>query len=337
MDHDANEPMDQLTAHLDRGWDLVQRGDLAGALVSAQKSIEVDEESAEAHNLLGYVLACQGRAEEALEQYKNAIDLEEGYVDAMLNAADVCLHQLGTQPEALRFIDEALDWLEDDEVELLADALLLKLDAYLSVGDRDAALRAIKELPDGPFEKPELTLQVGRARFDAGDIDGAEPLLRAAAEALPNNADVTYHMALLSEARGDRRAALVGFLQTRERDLELGPIPGALPHAIFERKVELALKQYVQASFLSCIEGALVVVSDLPGAEAVADGIDPRIPVLLDDVSQPGEPPRVGRVFFYQRNLERLGIPASGIEDEIARQFQAEVAIIFPDAFPSTH
>src|SRR4051812_47623066 len=33
-------PMDQFTAHLDRGWDLVNRGDFAGALISAQKSLE---------------------------------------------------------------------------------------------------------------------------------------------------------------------------------------------------------------------------------------------------------------------------------------------------------
>ena len=46
-------PMDQFAAHLDRGWDLVSRGDLAGALVSAEKSLELDAASPEAHNLLG--------------------------------------------------------------------------------------------------------------------------------------------------------------------------------------------------------------------------------------------------------------------------------------------
>lgn len=328
MDHE-NEPMDQLTAHLDRGWDLVQRGDLAGALVSAQKSIEVDEESAEAHNLLGYVLACQGRGEEALEQYRNAIDLEEGYVDAMLNAADVCLHQLGAQEEAMRLIDDAIDWLEEHEHELLAEALLLKLDACFLRGDREAAVRVIRQMPPGPFENPELALQVGRARFDAGDVDAAEPLLRAAAEALPRNPDVTYHMALLAEVRGDARAALIGFLQTRELDLMIGPIPGALPHDVFERKVEHALKTRVRAEYLGCIEGALVVVTDVPGAEAVADGVDPRVAVLLDDVSPPGTAPRVGRVFFYQRNLERL-VPGP-IEDDVARELERELLALFPD------
>ena len=59
-------PMDQFAAHLDRGWDLVSRGDLAGALLSAEKTVELDAQSPEAHNLMGYVLAAEGRAHEAL-------------------------------------------------------------------------------------------------------------------------------------------------------------------------------------------------------------------------------------------------------------------------------
>src|SRR5262249_61572725 len=35
-------PMDQFSAHLDRGWDLIHRGDLAGAQRSAEKSLELD-------------------------------------------------------------------------------------------------------------------------------------------------------------------------------------------------------------------------------------------------------------------------------------------------------
>ena len=70
MQSDDDEgPMDQLNAHLDRGWDLVSRGDLAGALRSAERSLEIDGESPEAHNLIGYVHMLEGHAEKALEHY----------------------------------------------------------------------------------------------------------------------------------------------------------------------------------------------------------------------------------------------------------------------------
>lgn len=328
MDHDGNEAMDQLTAHIDRGWDLVQRGDLAGALVSAEKSLEVDEDSPDAHNLLGYVYQAQGRADEALEQYRTALDLDEGYVDAMLNAADVLLHPMHDHEEALRLIDDAMEWLSEDEPEALADALLLKVDAYLSMGDREAARRAVAQLPQGPFETPELAFSVGRARFDVGDLDGAEPLIRAAAEQRPKSADVVYYLALVNEARGDRRSALLGFLETRELDQAAGAFPWSMPHEQFERKVEAALGKLDQ-TVLAMLDGALVVVTDLPGPEVVADGVDPRAALLLDDASPDAQPPRVGRVFVYQRNVERVATSVLEIEDEIARALQHELAAAF--------
>ena len=44
--------MDQFSAHLDRGWDLVQRGDTRGAEASARRALEIDPQSPEAFNLL---------------------------------------------------------------------------------------------------------------------------------------------------------------------------------------------------------------------------------------------------------------------------------------------
>ena len=52
--------MDQFSAHLDRGWDLVQRGDTRGAEASARRALEIDPQSPEAFNLLGYVAALEG-------------------------------------------------------------------------------------------------------------------------------------------------------------------------------------------------------------------------------------------------------------------------------------
>ena len=54
--------MDQFSAHLDRGWDLVQKGDTRGAEASARRALELDPNSPEAHNLLGFVAATFGAA-----------------------------------------------------------------------------------------------------------------------------------------------------------------------------------------------------------------------------------------------------------------------------------
>ena len=78
--------MDQLTAHLDRGWDLAQSGDARGAESSARRALELAPDSPEAFNLLGYVASLEGDTDEAIEAYQQAIALDDGYVEAMLNA-----------------------------------------------------------------------------------------------------------------------------------------------------------------------------------------------------------------------------------------------------------
>ncbi len=247
----------------------------------------------------------------------------------MLNAAEVLFHPLRDYDEALRMAEEAVDWLEEDEHDLRADALLIRFDVALARGEREEAERVARLLPAGPFENPQLYLQVGRARFEVGDVAGAEPLVRRAVDESPPMADAYYYMGLILEAQDDRRGALVGLLTARDLDLAMPMPPWALARDQFERRVQSAL-QRLQPAAAAALEGALVVVSDVPGAEVVADGVDPRLGVLLDDLSTEG-PPRVGRIFLYQRNVERMASGLLDIEDEIVRSIEHEMAATFPE------
>jgi len=325
--------MGQLSAHLDRGWDLVSRGDFAGAMLSAEKSLELDETSPEAHNLIGYIYQSEGRAEEALASYRAALDLEEGYVEAMLNSAEVLLHPLEDLDGALLMVREALDWLEEAEIEERVDAMLLEVDIQLMRGDREAAGKVVRDLPDGPFENPALGLSVGRARLDVGNVEGALPLIRAACEAEAPHPDAFYCLALAHEAREEPAAALVAFLQSRELDSHAPSPQWSLPLAQFERRVRTALTQLPE-DVSALLEGALVIVTDLPGAEVVAEGIDPRMPVLLDAVAGADDEARVGRVFVYKKNVERLAPGLFDLDEGVVRSLVAEVHATFPPGEP---
>lgn len=329
MDDETQQPMGQLSAHLDRGWDLVSRGDFAGAVMSAEKSLELDQDSPDAHNLLGYIFQSEGRPEEALEHYRAALELDESYVDAMLNAADVLVHPLRRWDEALELVREALDWLEPDEIDERADALLLEVEIHLARGDREAARKTAKELPDGPFENPALPMSVGRACLEVGDLDRAEPLLLAALGEHPS-ADAHYYVGLVHEARERPRDALLSFLRARELDLVAPPLPWSLAPEQFEGRVQTALGR-LSPEHSARLEGALVVVTDLPGAEVVAEGIDPRLPVLLDALPPPEstQAPRAGRVFVYRRNVERVAMGLLEVENEIVRALEAELDATF--------
>ncbi|MBK8169756.1 MAG: tetratricopeptide repeat protein [Sandaracinaceae bacterium] len=322
-------PMDQFAATLDRGWDLVSRGDLAGAMLSAEKTLELDAQSPEAHNLMGYVFAAEGHAEEALDHYRQAIDLDEGFVEAMLNAAELLIHPLGDHEAALKLIDDALDLSEgDDEI---ADTMLLKFDALVHQGNKEAAARVIAALPDGPFENPSLDFMIGRAKFEIGDVDGAEPRIRRALEQDKENPDAHYYMALVHEARGNMRDATVCFLHARDLDLQMDNPPWTMPADQFEARVQAAI-QKLPKELAAALDGSLVVVAEAPGVEVVADGVDPRVTVLLEDLAdiKVGAAPRVGRVFVYQRNVERVAVGPGEVEDEVARAIEIELGAAFP-------
>jgi hypothetical protein len=80
---------------------------------------------------------------------------------------------------------------------------------------------------------------------------------------------------------------------------------------------------------------AEVYVVDVPGAELVVDGVDPRALLILDTppVSD-GAPARV-RVFIYQRNVERAAGGAHAMEEELLAALEREITAVFLEPDPS--
>jgi tetratricopeptide (TPR) repeat protein len=285
--------MDRLSAHLDRGWELVTQGDLSGAMASAEQTLELDGDSPDAHNLIGYIHAANGNLDMALEHYRQAIELDEHYLEAMLNAAELLIHPLGSFEEAIRVLDQALESCQtaDD----IADASVLKVDALLQQGDRAAAAELLLGLPEGPFENQQLDFLIGRAHFELDQLEPAAVLIERAAARSDASPDVMYYLGLLRDKQGRPGEASLAFLKTRHLDGELPRPPWAASHALRELPEELAKR----------LEGNLIMVTDLPGLEIVAEGVDPRTPLLLDEMATHTSDEH-RRLFIYQRNIERL-------------------------------
>jgi tetratricopeptide (TPR) repeat protein len=321
----TTQPMDQFSAHLDRGWDLVQRGDPRGAEVSARRALEIDSQSPEAYNLLGYVAALKGEYDEAVDHYRQAIALDDTYLEAMLNAAEVYIHPLGDFDEAIEMCDQALDLAEtDDEV---VDALLLKFDALLGKGELDEAALVCSQFPSGPFENPNHVFLVGRAYYEIGDVDRARPLVEESVKHNPKNPEAYYYLGLVRDEQGDTRGATQAFLRSRELDLEIAPPSWTLSHETFDltakrafAALEETLKVYVREDE--------IYVADVPGVEVVVDGVDPRALLLIDGVGASGNG-MAARVFVYQRNVERLAGSLEQVEPEIRLALEREITATF--------
>jgi tetratricopeptide (TPR) repeat protein len=339
-DAPAHTAMDQFTAHLDRGWDLIHRGDLRGAQLSAEKSLELDPQAPEAHNLLGYVKAAQGQAEEALELYRQALALDDSFVEAMLNAAEVLIHPLHDFEGAIAMIEEALDFAESPDET--ADALLLKYDACVHQGDKEGARRVVSTFPEGPFETARLDFLVGRALFECGEHPKAQRMLAHAIELEPSYGDAYYTLGLVHEALGDSQAMVQAFLRAREADLALPTVTWAPSRVAFEELVRSAMAR-LPKPLLAALERAELYISELPGAEVVVDGVDPRTSVLFDTSDRSPtsrerddgrDKARVARIFFYQRNTERAVEDALGLSDEIYLVLEEELCGTFPELAP---
>jgi len=325
--------MDQLSAHLERGWDLAQRGDTQGAGSSARRALELQPESPEVHNLLGFVAALDGDCDDAIDAYQHAIDLDESYVEAMLNAAELMVHPVGRYDDALHLLDQVLDIT--DYADEVIDARLLKFEAYMAKGLLDDAKRELGRLPEGPYESSSHNFLAGRAHFEIGDHASAEQFVAAAIEHDGHNAEAYYYAGLLAEERGDSRGACAAFLRTRQLELEMGLPPWAPNAETFLLFIDKAINQLDDAlkGFMAAAE---LYVADMPGPEVVVDGIDPRTMVLVDamllgpddeDAAVEVVPEQVSvRVFLYAVNLMRAAAGLHSVQQTIHDALRTELS-----------
>ncbi len=325
--------MDQLSAHLDRGWDLVQRGDALGAEACARRALEIDPESPEVHNLLGYSAAMNGELEDAIEHYKHAIALDESYFEAMLNAAEILVAPLGDFQEALTLVDDALDYAETDEET--TDCLLLQIDALMGLGKKDEAKKVLGRLPKGPFNSPNYSFLIGRSHYELGEAESAWTYIEEALKSAPDSADALYYRGLLLDDKGDKRGATEAFLRSRMYDALRAPPPWSPKPEDFGVIVKNVLAK-LEPALASFVREAEVYVVDLPGAELVVDGVDPRSIVLLDRPNGlDGEPSDRVRIFVYQRSVELAAGSVDRMENELQQAFDREIAAVFAETAPA--
>jgi predicted Zn-dependent protease with MMP-like domain/predicted Zn-dependent protease len=314
--------MDALTAHLDRGWDLLKKNDLRGAEHSAQKALETEPDSPEALTLLGAIAAADGDEEEALEQYRRAMEADPEYVSPMLYAAELLLGPEGDPDEALRLVDDALELAEEEEDYL--DALLLKAEALIAFGDADAEAREVlAELPPVRLPDPVFHLRAGRCFLDLGDVADAEKHYRQVVDDDAADADGWYGLGLVCEERGDEAGKIAAWKRVRALDLEQPPPPWAISEDEFEKIAESVLAE-LPPRIHKLLENVPLIASDYPSEEVVADGFDPRALGYFAGKAMPekrsigeGESGDLNCIYLFQRNIERMCRDRDEVHEEV--------------------
>lgn len=193
-------------AHLDRGWALLDRGDLAAARTSVQHAQDVRPEDPDAAVLLGAIALAEGNAQDSLRCYDRAIEMDAEYLEPYAAAASVCLYELDDPARALRYVSDALE-LEDLAPFELFDLHMLAAECELASDDLPGARARLSAIPE--IGVLEHALELASAAGDpAGAIEDEDAERAAAAEFLALDPEGEP---LEDEERVDRVARVVGF------------------------------------------------------------------------------------------------------------------------------
>lgn len=166
--------MDQYTAHLDRGWELVSKGDYLGARASVESLFELDEESPEGFTLQGAVFWGEGNLEAAVQSFKSALEMEPDYVDAMVYLAEALSQDPGSAEEALDYLRQVKGVVEE---EMPVEALVLEAELNWTLKRRDAMKAVLDNLDVREDLSSHLAFRVGRLYFEERDEEKAREWL----------------------------------------------------------------------------------------------------------------------------------------------------------------
>jgi cellulose synthase operon protein C len=203
--------------------DYLSKGLFDRASAEVNRAMARGNPRAEGLALLGEVFAKQGLFGEALERYRDALQLDPGLRAAAIGEA-WSLVRLSRASEA-RPLAESLSKHHPDDVGLL----MLLATACADAGDPAAALSALEKARRVAPMRADIHQRIGNVAESLGDIDGAISAYRHALQLDQDFAVVRFQLARLLQLKG----------QNRDADQELVSALDAVP-TYAEATLELA-------------------------------------------------------------------------------------------------
>jgi len=223
---------------LGEGWDLLEHGDLDGALRSARTLLEQEQSNLGALMLAGAALHEMGETAEAERSFRDALRIDPTQVEARVSLADL-LYATCRFDESLGFADEAI---EQDPGHASAHYLRgLALDLMGRHADSDQSFRQAHRLDPGHYEAPA---SCSRGKFEAAVEEARNslpPEFAGKIRDLPIVVEEVPPAALLLALENPDPDLLGLFIGTPLTEKSYNEVPG-LPEAVylFKRNLERA-------------------------------------------------------------------------------------------------
>ncbi len=262
-----------------------------------------------------------------------ADDEAMGQVLPLIDAAEEQLYSQRNFLQCIELCEQALELVTEEED--FVDLILLKGEAEIALGDRDARARVtLAELDACVIEDAQTLCDAGNLWWVLREDRLAERAFRGAIELDPALADAHHGLGMICEQRGDRAGMVQAWLRGRELDLAEPPLSWHLSEAEFEEVAEAALAE-LPREVLDRLANVPVLIEPVPAAHLVEEGYDPRLLGLFSGVPFPDkshiteQSPHLDTVHLYQRNLERACRDRAELEEEIRITVLHETAHFF--------
>lgn len=163
------------STHIERGWNLISRGEHPQAEVELQKALKLVPDDTQATSLLGWALMLQEKYDDALLHFHAVLQRDPAHDIARVNVGYICLKK-GIYGEAIEHLTRASQESTDRKAALYAQFYLgLLYSAREMYADAEAFLgRALSMAPN----LIEAYFELGRARWFNGNSDGARQAWR---------------------------------------------------------------------------------------------------------------------------------------------------------------
>jgi len=147
---------------------LAQSGQMEPAIAQCRKALEINPDSAEAHNDLGVVLVSQSRLDDAVTQYRKALEIDPDYANAR--------HNLGK--------------------------------ALLRKGDFDGAMACLQKTNSPSLDPVARWNHLGNDLLQKQDLDEAIICYQQAIKINPRSADTFPYLGMAFFKKGEIKAAM---------------------------------------------------------------------------------------------------------------------------------
>ena len=183
-------PTPSASDHMALGLDYRDQGQLDEAVAEFKEAIQLDPEFVEAHYNLGLTYVDQGELELAVAEQQEAIGLAPDLAEAH-NGLGMAYYGLGRVDEAIAAYEEAIE-LDPD----LSDAHFNLGHAYSDLGQHEQALAAYREAAQLEPDDHEIHHNVGVACIKQGMVTDAIEAWETAAGINPDFAETHYALGL---------------------------------------------------------------------------------------------------------------------------------------------